>query len=427
MNEKIDINMADSEMLATISGIGPALAQRIIEYRETVRPFEEVIELTAVPGISEKMVRGFADLVTVQPTAVATGPDEAEETILLDAPEPMELLEAPEQPEALLAAELPEPDIEEEIVVDATEDVAAEVTVEQGSEEIDSTEDAPAEEVAAANVDETDDDGAEEMVISEELEQVEEEVETAVSAPDDPDIEAIPLAEPDPTMPEPSMRASIPTQPSGDWEARSQRRGCLNTLLGATFGAILGAVLTLAILAAVNNGTINYAFNDSEIRQQLDTEIISRTNELNSLSTRVSLVATQEAAANQSFQSELEAASEAFNEEMANNEEIVSYLATRSGDFELRLQDVAGAAETFTDFLDGMRLLLDDLDQSPATPLPPASTRSTATPTGADMTSSPTPLSLTPLPTPTAVQPTRTPQPTATSFTFPTNTPAPQP
>ena len=66
MSEKIDINVADAETLATISGIGPALAARIIEYRQTVHPFEEVIELTAVPGISEKMVRGFEALVTVQ-------------------------------------------------------------------------------------------------------------------------------------------------------------------------------------------------------------------------------------------------------------------------------------------------------------------------------------------------------------------------
>ena len=50
MSEKININGADIETLTAISGIGPALAQRIVEYRETVHPFEEVIELAAVPG-----------------------------------------------------------------------------------------------------------------------------------------------------------------------------------------------------------------------------------------------------------------------------------------------------------------------------------------------------------------------------------------
>ena len=72
MSEKIDINAADVETLTTISGIGPALAQRIVEFRETVHPYEEVIELAAVPGISEKMVRGFEELVTVQGVAGRT-------------------------------------------------------------------------------------------------------------------------------------------------------------------------------------------------------------------------------------------------------------------------------------------------------------------------------------------------------------------
>ena len=65
---KIDINRADAETLAALKGIGPTIAQRIIEYRETVHPFEEVIELTAVPGISERMVRQFEDRVMVAAT-----------------------------------------------------------------------------------------------------------------------------------------------------------------------------------------------------------------------------------------------------------------------------------------------------------------------------------------------------------------------
>lgn len=387
MSEKIDINIADAETLATISGIGPALAQRIIEYRETVHPFEEVIELAAVPGVSEKMVRGFADKVTVSTeTAADTAvsyDDDLEEMPLLAAPEPVEMLEAPEQPEALLAAKLPEV---EEIIMDEVAPNVGEIDSHDASDETTSIEEATVEPEPVAEAEEI--------------------MQTAVPEP-------TPIIEEEPT--EPQTAVSIP--PPVNWEAKARRRGCFTTLLGATFGAILGAVLTLAVLAALNNGSLNYAAPNTQIRQQLDREIISRTNELDSLATRVSVVATAEAEANRSLQTDFEAA----NEDIANNEEIISYLATRSGDLELRLQDVAGAAESFNHFLDGLSALLTELDEGTATP----------TPAPAEVTpqKTPTPLSpTTPLPTATtAVQPTRTAQPTATPFTFPTNTPAPQP
>ncbi len=404
MSEKIDINTADVATLTTISGIGPALAERIVEYRETVHPFEEVIELAAVPGISEKMVRSFEALVTVQTdvpeTPVPPNLDEVSETPLLDAPEEVILLGAPDQPEALLAAEVADdtPAVEEIAVVEAAAAEAAETA-----------------EVEAATA---------EPVI-EEVEDVAEEVEeeTAVPLTESPRIEELPLAEPANSIrPEPDLFAVAPTHPSAEWEAKAQRRGCFSTLLGATFGAILGAALTLAILAAINGGNLNYADSNSQLRRQLDTEIISRTNELNQLSTRVSLAATQEADANQALESDFTTADEAINETLANNERLIN-------DLEQQLQDVAGAAETFTDFLDGLRGLLNDLEGATATPTPtpaPAEETVSPTPTPTPISSDTATPSATTAVSPTGV-PTRTPQPTATSFTFPTNTPAPQP
>lgn len=391
MSEKIDINTADAAALATISGIGPALAERIIEYRQTVHPFEEVIELAAVPGISEKMVRSFEDLVTVRPfpTAVPQQPDELAEIHLLDAPEARPLLAAPEPPDGLLAAATATP-VVDEAAVDEFEP----------AETANAVAAMPEPEAAVG--------------------------ETAVP-PSQPQIEALPLAatpEPDLT---PDQSRRFAENQNEAWEAKARQRGCLTTLLGATFGAILGAVLTLAILAALNQGTLSFAASDFDIQQRLNSEIISRTNELNRISTRISVAATQEAASNQSLQDEFATANETLEEAVAGNEENISYQATRSGELALQIEEVAGAADTFTNFLDGLRGLLNDLEDGTATPTP-APRDGTTTPT-------PTPFSSrTPTTEPEAgtavaptAAPTRTPQPTATSFTFPTNTPAPQP
>ncbi len=50
----ININSATSQELQTLRGIGPTLAQRIIEYRQTSGGFSTVDDLTNVKGIEEK-------------------------------------------------------------------------------------------------------------------------------------------------------------------------------------------------------------------------------------------------------------------------------------------------------------------------------------------------------------------------------------
>jgi len=50
---KININRADKELLISVSGIGPKLAQRIIEYRNKQGGFGELEELKNIKGISE--------------------------------------------------------------------------------------------------------------------------------------------------------------------------------------------------------------------------------------------------------------------------------------------------------------------------------------------------------------------------------------
>ena len=49
---RIDLNQARAEDLEAIPGLGPALAQRIIDYRKTHGPFKQVEDLRQVSGIS---------------------------------------------------------------------------------------------------------------------------------------------------------------------------------------------------------------------------------------------------------------------------------------------------------------------------------------------------------------------------------------
>lgn len=62
---KIDLNTADQAALETLPRIGPALAQRILEWREENGRFRSVDDLLAVSGIGEKMLVGVRDKVRV--------------------------------------------------------------------------------------------------------------------------------------------------------------------------------------------------------------------------------------------------------------------------------------------------------------------------------------------------------------------------
>ena len=60
--EPVDINTADADTLDTLPGIGPALAGRIIAYREEHGPFAALQDVASVPGISEQMTEKWAGL-----------------------------------------------------------------------------------------------------------------------------------------------------------------------------------------------------------------------------------------------------------------------------------------------------------------------------------------------------------------------------
>lgn len=64
-NALVNINVAGEAELQQLTGIGPALAARIIEWRESNGKFQSIDDLLHVSGIGAKTLARFRDMVTV--------------------------------------------------------------------------------------------------------------------------------------------------------------------------------------------------------------------------------------------------------------------------------------------------------------------------------------------------------------------------
>lgn len=62
---KVDLNAASQQQLETLPGVGPVLAQRIIDHRERVGGFTSVNDLRKVSGIGDARFDQLRELVTV--------------------------------------------------------------------------------------------------------------------------------------------------------------------------------------------------------------------------------------------------------------------------------------------------------------------------------------------------------------------------
>ena len=62
----ININTATLAQLDSLPGIGPVIAQRIIDYREQHDDFKNASQLMLVEGIGEKRLKAIIDLITIE-------------------------------------------------------------------------------------------------------------------------------------------------------------------------------------------------------------------------------------------------------------------------------------------------------------------------------------------------------------------------
>jgi competence protein ComEA len=69
----VNLNAATVEQLATLPGIGPKVAERILEYRTKNGGFKKIEELMNVKGIGEKSFLKIKPLVSVAKPDKASG------------------------------------------------------------------------------------------------------------------------------------------------------------------------------------------------------------------------------------------------------------------------------------------------------------------------------------------------------------------
>jgi competence protein ComEA len=63
---RVNINTADLMALDSLPGIGPAIAQRILDYREAHGPFSRIEDITNVPGIGPATLENLRDLISTE-------------------------------------------------------------------------------------------------------------------------------------------------------------------------------------------------------------------------------------------------------------------------------------------------------------------------------------------------------------------------
>ncbi|MGC9398677.1 MAG: helix-hairpin-helix domain-containing protein [Anaerolineae bacterium] len=328
-NNRVDLNLADVTELATVPGVGPTLAARIIAYREEHGPFLLTEEVTAVNGI------GPATYERMRAHVAATLPEE-----------------------------LPSP--EEEM----SEEQRGETTVDevQLDQEVEEKEEAVAEEASLQPEEGEKEEEMEGKVEGASPEVEEEAVVEEAAAPEEPEAQAAwePALPPPEPKPEPA-------------KAPSASRLWVTGILAAFAGGLLGVIFTLLVFAGLN-GSLD--LNQTEaivgLRTQLETvtlgveslgqdvsDLRQRLDALESLTTRMD----QTEAAVETLQddvSTLGTGVETLQEETSTLEQEVGTLSEA-------LEAVTEDVEKARTFFERLQVLLGEVFGEVSAPAPPES------------------------------------------------------
>ena len=68
----VDLNRADAAELARLPGVGPKLAERIVEDRQRLGPYRQVADLDRVKGVGPALLHKIAALAVVTPASETT-------------------------------------------------------------------------------------------------------------------------------------------------------------------------------------------------------------------------------------------------------------------------------------------------------------------------------------------------------------------
>lgn len=367
-NPLVNLNTAERDELMTLPGVGPAIADRILESR----PFTSIEDLQRVGGIGSNLVEGIRTMVTVNNENPADGvpaeaaPPEAAIAEPQETPADIPPPEAAPQAEPEVPVEAQPPAVSE--VTEAAEELPEEAPPPGIFEHVEAQPLAPGEETAEAEAkeelpEEAPPPGTFEHVeaqpepsITEEAPEPASEGEGAATVFTVPEEQTVgPQAEFAPPPVQPSASAAQPiavTRSQAWWMA-----------IGTGFLAlVLAFILSLGVLAAINGGLrfvspaelnalgrkVDGVTTQTQILQQDLDGLRTRVNNLEGLSGRVSSVEGQA----KQLRTDLDAASQQIqqiNQQMTQVSSDIKDLQTQTGRFQ--------------GFLDGLKSLLNQVTQ----------------------------------------------------------------
>ncbi|GAI82469.1 unnamed protein product, partial [marine sediment metagenome] len=228
----IDPNSASKERLTELPGVGPALADRIIDGRT----YDTLDDLQRVSGIGPSFLDRLKPMLTLS---------ESKQAEVSEGPEPSESLPEVEAPEMDMAIEADEDAIPEPITeATSDEEVSAEYPTEaepEGDKTAEPEQEGPSDDLAlqSGEVLESEPQPEELSAPVEELEEVEEvdEVEKVETKTAD----KAPVPPPEPTHRAPSCGSTL-----------------LTVLAVSVFSILLAVIISLGIMAALNAGQLQF-------------------------------------------------------------------------------------------------------------------------------------------------------------------------